>query len=177
MRAAHERAARPAAVGVAEDGEFAEVVPFPSRDDDERARDEAELQLVYGEDSCAGGHRRAGVHEPTRRLVCRDCGAELDPFDFLAELARDRERIHGAIRRLKGRREWLEGRVADLERLERNAKARLRTVRRALELYGAGQAAGTEMLVALRRELRGAGVDPPAARRVLERMAEHLRVR
>lgn len=111
------------------------LIPFPaSASFDENAR-EAEKDAIpvregYGRGHCL--HDRTTVYENARELVCRDCGAVLDPVDFLVRLARVRAHEVSRVQRLRAEERRLLERVDDLKREERNAKGRLRTAERRL---------------------------------------------
>lgn len=111
-----------------EDEPMGEVISFPSRDeDDERANALPVRRVPWPQDKkCEGGHRRAWVAAEARKVTCRDCGAELDPFDFLLKLTEKPEQITRTIKDLRGRKEYLARSVEELTRQERNAKSRVR---------------------------------------------------
>jgi hypothetical protein len=70
-------------------------------------------------------HRRSDLDRDARRIYCRDCKSELDAFDVLLRLAREREqwRAEGdAIRAKTIRAERL---LEETERQLANAKRRL----------------------------------------------------
>lgn len=72
------------------------------------------------------GHRRSELDEDSRRVYCRECGEELDPFTVLQKLAGEPERWHGYVERAKAEAKRAEAELADLKRQLRNAKARAR---------------------------------------------------
>lgn len=75
-------------------------------------------------------HKRVELDERSRRVYCKDCGEEVPAFDVLMEWARDFE--WARHRRLDANRRATTARsnLADLERMERNAKSRLRNLRK-----------------------------------------------
>ncbi|NUH56511.1 hypothetical protein HUK76_22950 [Citrobacter portucalensis] len=77
-------------------------------------------------------HRETKISEANRTLVCLQCDSVLDPFDLILERARNAENIVFEIKRLYAKREELRKSVANLEREEKNAKARLRAARTAI---------------------------------------------
>lgn len=88
-------------------------------------------------------HSQAQISEVNRTLVCLQCGSMLDPFDVILERARNAENIVFEIKRLYAKREELRQSVANLEREEKNAKARLRATRTAI-LYAENDLKNTE---------------------------------
>lgn len=74
-------------------------------------------------------HSQTQISEVNRTLICLQCGSMLDPFDVILERARNAENIVFEIKRLYAKREDLRESVANLEREEKNAKARLRSAR------------------------------------------------
>ncbi|HCL5343528.1 TPA: hypothetical protein N2G31_001454 [Salmonella enterica] len=74
-------------------------------------------------------HSQTQISEVNRILICLQCGSMLDPFDVILERARNAENIVFEIKRLYAKREELRESVANLEREEKNAKARLRSAR------------------------------------------------
>lgn len=74
-------------------------------------------------------HSQTQISEVNRTLVCLQCGSMLDPFDVILDRARNGENIVFEIKRLYAKREELRESVSNLEREEKNAKARLRSAR------------------------------------------------
>lgn len=134
------------------------VIPFPAKDADAELFEKMPLRVAErwdpDEPRCVVRHKKATIHEETRRLICVGCGAELDPFDYLVAMSRKPESFRQTIRELARRREYLAERVASLERLERNAKSRLNRVRASLAATGVTGAAATEFIVTLREVVR-----------------------
>lgn len=90
---------------------------------DDLADADMPLHLVF-DGWCA--HRRATINEGMRRLTCKDCAADLDPFTYLLHLTRDTTRWVTARREAKHRADQALIRLTELLRQERNAKARAR---------------------------------------------------
>ena len=69
-------------------------------------------------------HQRMSVNANARRLTCDGCGAELDPYKALATIAHNSEKV----------RQWSDAatlaakRLNEIERLDRNARARLKNL-------------------------------------------------
>lgn len=97
-------------------------------------RDEAKLLNVtvsdrkeYGQQVCK--HRAIEVCEIDRVIRCTRCGSAVDAFEHILQVANDGEHIVTEIEQLHRRRDELRESVANLEREEKNAKARLRAAR------------------------------------------------
>lgn len=96
-------------------------------------------------------HQHGDIDEAAHRLYCRDCGDEVDPLDFLLDLAnrwdwvRRERKADGAKARLAARE------LAEVERRLKNAKARLRKQGALLETADAQRA--YDQLAALGRAL------------------------
>lgn len=71
------------------------------------------------------------VDEENRTITCTHCGVVVEPFDFILERAINAEHIVTEIETLYTRQKELRSSVANLEREEKNAKARLRSARTA----------------------------------------------
>lgn len=67
-------------------------------------------------------HRRSLVDREDRRVTCRDCGVDLDPIEVISQIARVGDQYERAIKAVAESH----ARLAELERRERNAKARVR---------------------------------------------------
>lgn len=91
--------------------------------DDDRA--DMEMPLSHVIDGWCS-HQHAIINGPMRRLRCRDCEADLDPFDYLFKLTHEPQRWVTARREAKHRADKALRRLEDLLRQERNAKARQR---------------------------------------------------
>lgn len=97
-------------------------------------RDEAKLLNVivsdrkeYAQQRCK--HRAIEVCETDRIIRCTTCGCVVDAFEHILQVATDAEHIVTEIEQLHRRRDELRESVANLEREEKNAKARLRSAR------------------------------------------------
>lgn len=67
-------------------------------------------------------HLRTEIHEDSRKLVCRDCEHELDPFDMLLGLARHEKSLDWAKAELKEVRAEIEDAKRDLKNLKSRVK-------------------------------------------------------
>lgn len=81
----------------------------------------------YAQKHCK--HGAVIVEEAERVLRCTQCGIVLDPFEHILACAYNGEMVVAEIAKLHKRRNELHEAVANLEREERNAKARLRSTR------------------------------------------------
>lgn len=72
--------------------------------------------------------RHAGktIDPNDRSLRCADCGAPLDVFDALHEIARDRDAMVYRRREMKRQISELEKRIVELKRVEGNARDRVK---------------------------------------------------
>ena len=59
-------------------------------------------------------HRRVFVAAAQRMLECQDCGAMVDPFDFLWETAHEETSLKAEVEGLKAKRDALKKEVAEL---------------------------------------------------------------
>ncbi|HCX5071764.1 TPA: hypothetical protein OZT93_000923 [Escherichia coli] len=84
----------------------------------------------YIQHSCK--HRVIEVCETDRVVRCTKCGCVIDPFEHILQVATDGEHIVTEIEQLHRRRDELRESVANLEREEKNTKARLRAARTAI---------------------------------------------
>ncbi|EPD5103525.1 hypothetical protein ACT0H1_004779 [Escherichia coli] len=84
----------------------------------------------YIQHSCK--HRAIEVCETDRVVRCTKCGCVIDPFEHILQVATDGEHIVTEIEQLHRRRDELRESVANLEREEKNTKARLRAARTAI---------------------------------------------
>lgn len=73
------------------------------------------------------GHRHHRDVDPDKRTVtCRGCGAQLDPFQCLLDVANAGDRREQKLKELLRMTEAAEARLEELLRQERNARARVR---------------------------------------------------
>lgn len=68
--------------------------------------------------------RKITVCAQTRTVECDECGAVIDPYDFLESWAKDALRWESSVRSLRLECKFIGKRLAILKRLERNARAR-----------------------------------------------------
>lgn len=121
-----------------DDVPLAEVIRHPSAIDQplrsfhnerEAALDELPVRTERDKPSDCD-HRRTWVNEAARTLTCRDCDCAVDPISTLAQLARNREFYVTQARWLRNDLDRVRRELTDLERQERNAKARIRNARK-----------------------------------------------
>lgn len=110
----------------------AAVIPFPRGAFEKRHNelqaamdDECPVRLDDRIGGCFHRQHGASISPNDRRVRCRGCKTELDPIDVLTWLAGNRERLVRRGFSLRREVEWLEDRVAELKRDERNTKNRL----------------------------------------------------
>lgn len=72
-------------------------------------------------------HRRLSIDQEHRLVECKECGAEVDPFDVLWDYAVNERQLYNVEKRRKELYEELNR----LKREERNTKARLRRAKKA----------------------------------------------
>lgn len=95
----------------------------------------------YSQKRCK--HKAVTVEEDERILRCNQGGSAIDPFEYILQCALDGEAAVTEIEELYARRDQLRESVANLEREEKNAKARLRTARTSI-LYAENDLKNTE---------------------------------
>lgn len=71
-------------------------------------------------------HWKVRIDQDAHRLYCRSCDVEVDPIQFLAYLASNWDRYAAHRDESKRRADEADVRLAELLRLEHNARARLR---------------------------------------------------
>lgn len=112
----------------------ADVVPlFPGADqtdDDAPVRNKPRTSPVAG--GCIGPCLKVELDGDARRVYCRVCGNETPAFDYLTNLAREFERYTGSRKEAQRRAKVAQANLDELERKERNAKARVRKAERKL---------------------------------------------
>lgn len=109
----------------------ADVIPFPRGQFEKRENERGALldELPVRSDRKSLGdchHDRTTVNEAARTVTCRDCGVAVDPIRTLARLAHNREFLVRQGMMLRSEATHLQKRVDDLNRQEKNTKARLR---------------------------------------------------
>ena len=72
-------------------------------------------------------HDAVVVDPAERRVTCDGCSAEVDPYEALFNLSRNVDRYEYSAKHARDSARVAEARVAELERQERNVKARIRT--------------------------------------------------
>lgn len=99
----------------------------PKRDEEMLLNITVTDKKAYEEQRCK--HLSIEVSEKERTVHCTRCGCAVDPFDHILQCATNGERVVTEIAQLHRRRDELREAVANLEREEKNAKARLRSAR------------------------------------------------
>lgn len=75
-------------------------------------------------------HLQLELHPDIRLLLCTKCKLWLDPFDFLVNYAGKAMLLEATIRYMREEKDKLSKTLTELQRQERNAKARLRNYRK-----------------------------------------------
>lgn len=88
---------------------------------------QVENEKTYQQKRCP--HSHTVVNEPRRSFYCEVCESELDPFEYILDCAKKARNVVTEIMQLRQRAAELRTSVANLEREEKNAKARLRAAR------------------------------------------------
>ena len=107
--------------------EGGELIRFPKAPDD-AVKGDLEIndpRRRYGRDECKHP-KPLTLDVEAHALVCGKCGQVLDSFDFLFKLTAEWERFNAGYRAARQQERAAVARVKTLERLERNAKARIR---------------------------------------------------
>ena len=84
-------------------------------------------EKTYMQKRCT--HPNTEICETDRTFQCLSCGVYIDPFEYVLSCATDARHVVREITELRARRAELRESVANLEREEKNAKARLRSAR------------------------------------------------
>lgn len=94
------------------------LYPPPDEHDDDTPATKQE------HDSCL--HRKVRLDTEARRVFCRDCGREVDPFTVIQSWASDWTRITNWRAEAERRRARAADRLTEILRVEKNARARVR---------------------------------------------------
>lgn len=71
-------------------------------------------------------HRTSRLDVNARRVYCRKCNVELDPFTVLDQFAREYEHHREGVETVRRERKRLSAVVEELKREERNVRARIK---------------------------------------------------
>ncbi|HBM0000633.1 TPA: hypothetical protein LT059_005254 [Salmonella enterica subsp. enterica serovar Kodjovi] len=107
------------------ENELANVVMFPVKEED--PRDIAGYIYERGE-YCH--HPSIFVNEHDRQCRCQKCGAIIEPFDYLLDLAKKRTRMAGDVKALRHEEKYRRENIENLIQIEKNAKARIKRLNR-----------------------------------------------
>lgn len=113
---------------------FGQVVQLPTKPAELRPKGDYPFQLIVNRDGYCAHASRLVCHY-ARTVECKKCGAKLDPFDVLMEVARDHNRWETSYRTLAADIRAAESRIKLLKRLEENARARAKRLGHALSRY------------------------------------------
>jgi hypothetical protein len=75
---------------------------------------------------CLSLHHDVMIDHDTKMLECKICGYVMTPWEFIDKLTNKSDWTIDWINQLKVRKTELKNQIIDLERKERNAKARLK---------------------------------------------------
>jgi hypothetical protein len=105
------------------------IIPLiqPKREEEKLLNVSVTDRKEYSQQRCK--HRAIEVDEQHRIIKCLQCGCAVDPFQYVLQCAIDGESVVTEITKLHRRRDELRESVGNLEREEKNAKARLRAAR------------------------------------------------
>jgi hypothetical protein len=87
-------------------------------------RSNADITPVKNKKYCI--HQRVYIVKDDRQLRCQSCDAIVDLFDYLWDMANKRVRFKDNLASLRNKCHEVEYVLKDLERQERNARARLK---------------------------------------------------
>lgn len=99
----------------------------PKRDEEKLLNTTVTDNKDYTQRRCK--HHAIKISEIERVITCKQCGCTVDPFEYVLRCAMDGEAVVSEISQLYSRRDGLREAVTNLEREEKNAKARLRSAR------------------------------------------------
>ncbi|EJS4545956.1 hypothetical protein NWX07_003536 [Salmonella enterica] len=68
------------------------------------------------------------MNEHDRQCRCQKCGAILEPFNYLLDLAKKRTRMAGDVKVLRNEERYRRESIEKLIKIEKNAKARIRRI-------------------------------------------------
>ena len=70
-------------------------------------------------------HRQFNLRTDSRKVICRACGEEVDPFSALMTFSDEWEHYQHGLKTMADRLERLRAQTKEAERLEKNVKSRL----------------------------------------------------
>jgi hypothetical protein len=105
---------------VSDEGNVIELFPPAKGTDDEHDK----LAVHTSRQRCH--HRGARLDADARRVYCRECNVEIDAYEVLERIAREPERTIEERKTAQRRLRQVRSELKNLEREERNAKARKR---------------------------------------------------
>lgn len=102
------------------------VIALPPQPVDLRPKGDVPFRLLVNDKSPWCDHGAREVDSRRRTVTCKRCGALLDAFDVLHEVARDHVRFAESLNRAKIDCRAAEARIQFLKRMEDNARSRLK---------------------------------------------------
>lgn len=104
----------------------AQIIVFPTIPGSDAIDPPAEIKekRMWHLDNCR--HRRHTLDETAHRMYCSECRQEVDCFDWIVEYTRKWARFNTEYRQAIKQADEARTRIAELERIEKNTKARIR---------------------------------------------------
>lgn len=101
--------------------ELSNIVAFPSSA--ESPKDNVNFLMERGQFCLHPGYL---VNEHDRQIKCRKCGAIIEPFDLLLDMARKETNLANNVTQLRKEESQRRANIQKLIQIERNAKSRIR---------------------------------------------------
>ncbi|HGM7072178.1 TPA: hypothetical protein ACKQDX_002116 [Serratia marcescens] len=105
------------------EAELSNVVVFPQGDD---ADPTAKINFLLEEDGKFCLHPGFTINEHDRQVKCKKCGAVIDHFELLMQIAKRETRLANDVSMLRKEEKQRRLNIDKLIQIERNAKARIR---------------------------------------------------
>ncbi|HIE0705122.1 hypothetical protein [Serratia marcescens] len=105
------------------ESELSNVVVFPQGDDADPA---AKINFLLEEDGKFCLHPGFTINEHDRQVKCKKCGAVIDHFELLMQIAKRETRLANDVSMLRKEEKQRRLNIDKLIQIERNAKARIR---------------------------------------------------
>ncbi len=139
------------------------LVALPEKPRELRRKDDLPFQLVVNNTGAHCSHVSRHVDARRRTVSCGECGAPLDTFGVLLDVAQDHDRFAQSLRRARIDSRAAEDRIELLKRLESNARARAKRlgIRGSRDHYDS-LIAYARAHTKLRRRDGSVDLDPPA---------------
>ncbi|MED0056229.1 ead/Ea22-like family protein [Escherichia marmotae] len=123
LEAAEKRIAELEAREIKPEDELSNIVLFPVKEDDPRNQ----VNFLYEPSERPYCHHASvRVDEKERQVRCKNCGAVVEPFDWMLSVAKRETRLADDVRLLRQEEQERRKNIEKLIQIERNAKARIR---------------------------------------------------